>query len=343
MVSRDGLVINHLGRSQTWEYRDIQPVERKPGPDGLRLKHRNRQGARMIIPAGPVLDAIILQNPKFGGDFNSSRFIRITGIIAATLILLIVTAYGVLNYAPGKIAKKLPASWRVRLAETAEQSILGKARECNSPAGKKALLRLASRVASGTDYPPDFTIRVFDKNMLNAFALPDGRIVLTSKLVELAQSPEEIAGVVAHEMGHVTYLHPEAGMVRLAGLQIVLSILAGGTDTNTLGTIAGLTALLRYTRSAEIQADDFALSTLVKAKIDPGGMRSFFEKVKRLQGKHIEGTTGKIIDFLSTHPVTEDRIKKFKPLPATQTRKILSAIEFANLKKICSEQTGTDS
>ena len=185
------------------------------------------------------------------------------------------------------------------------------------------------------DAPP-FSVEVVQLPVVNAFALPGGRIIVSGKLIAEAKSPEEVAGVLAHELGHVYYRHPEAQFTRLMGMQLLLTLATGTSGGDALGGLAGLLTILRYSRAAEAQADDFARRLMAEGGIDPSGLRDFFT---RMQEKSGGASTGGILSgigsMLSSHPGTAERIASIKPLPPGKARIVLSAQAFHDLKAIC--------
>jgi predicted Zn-dependent protease len=210
------------------------------------------------------------------------------------------------------------------------------AKLCATSASNVALADLASRLAQGDPDAPLFELKVYDIDIVNAFALPGDRIVITGKLIQTAESPEEVAGVLAHEMGHVYHRHAEAQMVRAMGIELLLRVASGGGDT--ISGLAGLLAILRYSRDAEREADSFAQDQLRKVAIDPLGLKRFFDRMMKLEGDRGSsgGIFGTVSDMMSTHPVTRERIDAIKPLPqGTAARPVLTDADWASLKKIC--------
>jgi predicted Zn-dependent protease len=165
--------------------------------------------------------------------------------------------------------------------------------------------------------------------------MPGGRIIITRDLLERAEAPEEVAGVLAHELGHVAHRHSEAQLIRSIGLQLLLSAVTGGSS-DTLGSVAGLAAILRYTRAAEREADAYANAILQKAAIDPMGLKRFFERLREQEGASAAGVWGRLGNVLATHPGTEERIELIKPLPeGVAARPVLSEAQWRELKRIC--------
>ena len=120
---------------------------------------------------------------------------------------------------------------------------------------------------------------MIDWALVNAFATPGGQIIMTRGLVQKAGSPDEVAGVLAHEIGHTIELHPEAGLVRAMGLSAAAQLVFAGTH-GTATNIGLLLTQLRYTRVAEREADGHAVRILKQAGISAKGFGDFFERLE---------------------------------------------------------------
>jgi len=162
--------------------------------------------------------------------------------------------------------------------------------------------------------PQPFTFHfyvVYDEN-INAFAGPAGHVFVNTGTILKARNLSELAGVIAHEIGHVAERHvaANAGRRRTAGLLRNLgvyaaAILAGPYAANAAnlgGGLATMGVLNRFGRQAEREADDFAVDALLRAGIDPEGLVSFFELLSR------EGGSG-APQFLSSHPAPAERAR----------------------------------
>jgi predicted Zn-dependent protease len=140
----------------------------------------------------------------------------------------------------------------------------------------------------------------------NAFALPGGVIVMTDQLVELAGSEEEILAVLAHEIGHVEERHSLRQILQSSGIALLAATVTG--DAATVGTaVAGLPVILAqtsYSRGFETVADDFAFDLLRRNSISPAVFADFMERLDT------DSELYEDLSFLSTHPVTSDRIER---------------------------------
>ena len=152
----------------------------------------------------------------------------------------------------------------------------------------------------------------------NAFALPGGYIMVTTGMLKMVERPEELLGVVAHEVAHVTEKHGFRQAIASAGPFIIFQVFMGGGQSGAMSAVAGGSAFLvqqSFSQEYEKEADDVGWDYLVKANIDPRGMIAVFEKMKT-----IESGVGEIIPkAFQSHPDLDKRIArlnaKWKKLP----------------------------
>lgn len=163
---------------------------------------------------------------------------------------------------------------------------------------------IGARLTQGSPYAYEFYVT--DDPAVNAYAMPGGFVVVHTGLLALAATPEEVAGVLAHEVRHVEGRHSLRSMVKSAGLMATLALVFG--DTGGLVGIADQLIGLKFSRDHETEADRDGLAALVKAGINPQGMRDFFAKMAA-QDKVSLG-------WLSTHPASTDRFARMDALLA---------------------------
>jgi Zn-dependent protease with chaperone function len=138
----------------------------------------------------------------------------------------------------------------------------------------------------------------------NAFALPDGSVILTDELVRLAGDEEMVLGVLAHEIGHVEHSHSLRQIYRLAGVTALIMMIGGdiGAATEDLLIQGSALVALSHSRAAETEADRFSVELMHRAGHDPEAIARFFELLRDRFG------FGSDLGILSTHPATQDRI-----------------------------------
>ncbi|MCX4239279.1 M48 family metallopeptidase [Paraliomyxa miuraensis] len=199
---------------------------------------------------------------------------------------------------------------------------------CVAPEGKAALQKMAGRIAPHIgDY--ELKIYVSDQEVFNAFAAPGGHIVIYQQIIAHSDGPNEVAGVLAHEVGHVIEDHPTKGLVEAVGYGIFSAMTPGSDDTKRVAKSLLTSA---YSRNDELEADRRGVELLNAAGIDSRGLFSFFDRIKQA-GDQIPGA----LQFLSTHPSGETRRENLEDV-ALEGEPSLTDEEWKALENICSEK-----
>ena len=177
-----------------------------------------------------------------------------------------------------------------------------------------------SLVAHSDDPDRDFSFFVVDSSVVNAFAAPGGFVGIHSELILTAENESELAGVMAHEVAHVTQKHlaraiESAQKISLPMMLLMVgAIIAARGDSDAVQTaVVGGQAVqqqlqINFTRSNEHEADRVGIQTLARAGYDPHGMAGFFQKMSRISRNYGQGPP----EFLRTHPVETTRIAEAK-------------------------------
>jgi beta-barrel assembly-enhancing protease len=260
--------------------------------------------AALSAGAPPSLQAKVAEVLAKGrADAKRSASYWLGGLAAAALLV----AGGVYGLrAMGRAAvQALPRSVDTKLGELALSSMDLGGPSDTDPVLVGAVEAIAARLTPHVQPAFKLELRVVRAETLNAFALPGGKVVVYTGLLRMAESPEEVAGVLAHELAHVTRRH---GLERIAqsigvvaGVQLlfgdVSGVLAVGSELLQAGTING------YGRAQEHEADMDAVSTLRAAHVDPAALARFFERLAAQQGD-----TPELLTWLATHPDLKQRV-----------------------------------
>jgi Zn-dependent protease with chaperone function len=176
---------------------------------------------------------------------------------------------------------------------------------CENPDGRAALARMTGRLTEGLDLPAELEVHVLDVPMINAVALPGGIVVLFRGLIDTAEHPDEVAGVLAHEIGHVAARDPTRIALRTAGSVGVLGLLLGDFAGGTVVLLL-TERMLRadYSRAAEAGADRFAHDLLARAGMRPSAVADL---MGRFGDDDPEGAAA-LLEHFASHPATGDRI-----------------------------------
>lgn len=207
-------------------------------------------------------------------------------------------------FAGGRVAAwatpLVPMSVDRTIGELSEQQLSLMAQTCENPAPLDYVKSIAAPLLRAAEpLPFEFKFRVADTSEVNAFALPGGFVTVNFGLLAAAQSGEEVAGVIGHEIQHALLRHGTKRMLRQMGSSAFLFLIFGGTDLHALGQTAGQFAALSYDRGEESEADLRGVDLLVRAGISPLGLATFFERLAK--------DTLTPPAFMSTHPDPGDR------------------------------------
>jgi predicted Zn-dependent protease len=244
-----------------------------------------------------------------------------TAVLRDLVILLSVfgAVWLIFSYAPifPKMEVELTVEQEEEIGELIVTTVISKefGMEVLEDAGVDSMLnkihrRLVEQLGST---PYTYQIKVILNKQVNAITLPGGPIFVFSGLVDFASSPEELAAVLAHEIGHVEHRHVVSKMVKEFSLELLLGGLSG-KDAGVVGEVIKTAASTVFDRRQEREADAFALELLSKAGIHPNKLASFFQRLEQEEGSYPEQ-----LELLMTHPHHHSRIQAAREhkLPTT--------------------------
>jgi Zn-dependent protease with chaperone function len=202
---------------------------------------------------------------------------------------------------------RIPPDWEQRLGQPAYQDFLRQQTVIRDGPSVAAVHEITQRLIEHiADNPYTFEISVVKNDVVNAFALPGGYVVVFTGLLEKAQSGEEVAGVLSHEFSHVLQRHGLERIVKQLGVVAVLGILLGDQQglAGVMKQIGVELITLKFSRAQETDADLTGLRLLYRAHINPAGMVTFFQRLaEQEQGR---------VEWLSTHPMSAARAERLK-------------------------------
>jgi predicted Zn-dependent protease len=273
----------------------------------------------------------------------SSRLLA--GFVAATLAVPVTFAdkkekdpEEIGNRDVGKGVNFYSIEKEIGLGKQMAQEVERQAKIVNDPVISEYVNRIGQNLVRNSDAKVPFTIKVIDSEEINAFALPGGFFFVNTGILLNADNEAEMAGVMAHEIGHVAARHGTRQATRgeIAQIGSIVPLIAlGGMAGYGIYQAMGLAVplgFLRFSRSFESEADMLGIQYMYKAGYDPGAFVDFFEKVQS-QEKRKPGTMSKLF---SSHPPTDDRIKHSQEIIQQQLKSkpeyVVSTSEFEDVK-----------
>ena len=325
-----------------WPYGEVRQTQGSYAGEPVRLERGGELSEALLIEDVAVLAALHRLAPEAARRFHdpARRRLRVPLVLAAGVAAVAVGAalyLWVIPFAASVVADRVPPAWEEQLGRSVVEQIAPARDRCLGAEGNRQLEAIVSRLMSTVPGSP-YTIRVFvlDRKLVNAFAAPGGYVVVYQGLIERAGSPEELAGVLAHEVQHVLRHHVTRALLQHASTGLLLAAATGdATGALAYGVGAARTlGTLRYSRQSEEEADAEGLRMLVAASVDPAGMLAFFESLRQSEGK-LSGA----LAYVSTHPPTEARIARLRALaagaPATAFTPLLAPDAWAAVKATC--------
>lgn len=293
---------------------------------GPRFGLKKRPGWRITLAEAPP-EAIAARLPgvkRYGGLIDKIGLWPAVGAFAGVSALAIL----VLTTAPSMVARAIPRSVEARLGSLMVGDFGDRA--CTSREGNAALKAMAARMKMRDDVD----LRVVNVPMVNAVTLPGGHVVLFSGLLRQARSPDEVAGVLAHELGHVENRDVLESLVRQLGLSVVL----GGLDGNVGGYTNALLSA-SYSRGAEARADGFAIDALKQAQVSSAPTAAFFDRLSKSELK-VKGADA-VLGYMASHPMSSERAKRFSAdAGKTGATPVLDPVQWEQLRDICGDGSG---
>lgn len=310
-----------------WPYDDTR---RADGHGRLRL--RNEQApplARLEVTDEAAAAAIVARCTALDAAERRQTGRIVGWSLAAACSIVLIAVFGI-PYAADRLAPLVPLSVEARLGDAVDRQVrfmLGD-EDCDAPEGQAALDSLIGKLAATGDLSDAVRGEVLSSDMPNAIALPGGRVYLFDGLLQKAQSPDEIAGVLAHEIGHVRNRDAMRRLLQTGGTSFLLGLLLGDVTGGGAVIIAARTLLdASYSRATESAADDYAVEAMAGLGRSPVAMG---ELLVRITGEGREGT------ILDSHPVSAERLDRMKDAARAVTGPpLLSDAEWRALKAIC--------
>ena len=251
--------------------------------------------------------------------------------MAAILSIVLIVAYGMPLVAE-RLTPLIPLSFERRVGAMADNQVrlIFGGRTCSNALGQAAFAKLVEtlRQASRLDIP--LQTEVVNSRVPNAFALPGGKIYLLNGLLQKAQNPDELGGVIAHEMGHVSHRDHMRMMIQRGGVSFLVGLLWGDITGSTAVVFVTRTLFeISYLREAEQNPDAFAIDTMHALGRSPAPMGELLFRITGAQ-------EGRTVGILASHPLTENRRALMRREDWTPTGpELLSSGEWQALKTIC--------
>ena len=342
-----GLLVEGAPHPVRWALPNLRAVQDAAEEGALQLSTTDDPVARLTIRDPALMAAVKARAPNLDQvDRNAGQVKKVVAWAMGALASVLLIVFVIVPALASQLAVLIPMERERQLGEAvvgqltwALERLSGETGAfCGTADGLAALEAMEARLSSGFDTDYDLTVRVFDHPMANAFAVPGGHIVLFRGLLSQAQSPEEVAGVLAHEIGHVVHRDPTRLTLQSAGTVGILGLLVG--DFSGGAAVLVMTERLvaaSYTQDAEARADQFAFDVLAKAGLPSAPLAGLFDRFSEKTGDVPE-----VFSHFMSHPDLGSRADAAERANSVDVfDPVLTEDEWAALKGICAQPLET--
>lgn len=318
----DGTTVAWPWRSLRWADRPLRRIGSSLHPDA-RLELDPDEVAR--------LEALV---PALSEQVTRRAHTQLVAKLAAAGMSLAALIFFGIPAASRPLATITPHAFERQLGAAVESQLRLAVRFCDAlPPGSTVLQGLVGRIAWHADYPGPISVRVVNTEVINAFALPGGRVWVTKGLIDAVGTPDELAAVLAHEIAHIENRDMLAGVYRAVGFGLLLdAVISGGSGAGQQLVLLGANLTdMHYSRGVEELADRRAMELLAAAGIDSRGMPAFFERLQDLEDA--AGLPG-WAEFVASHPDTGARAEITRAL-ARPGAPALSSVDWRAVQASC--------
>lgn len=313
-----------------WIYADTRFATE--GTYGEPVRMERASGETLVVDSTNFIEAL-----QQHGVVRKTIPLDLKGWPSVLLCLIFISILGSVYYSLGVswaaelAARFMPPAWEDRLGRSVVAVLAPEYNRCKNPEALPRLQTVVNRLSSAAGRK--FEVLYTNQAMVNAFAAPGGYIVVFQGLLQSAASAEEFAGVLSHEMQHVLLKHSTRAIAREFSGRALLSLMvmdSGGTPSAMQA--AARLANLGYQRSDEEAADSAGVTLLARAKVQPAGLSTFFQRLER------SSVGESSLRYLSTHPAMSERTETLRRQISNlsvQAEPLMTAQEWAQAQRVC--------
>ncbi|MBE2190965.1 MAG: M48 family metallopeptidase [Alphaproteobacteria bacterium] len=325
-----------------WLYEDMRVNHDWTKGIGGSFEHKDRDSAVLDCNQKQVFDLIL---SRLGKRDRATFIVPISLPVLISLaiisVFVIVSVIPAFSWMMEQAAYLVPQKVEDKIGDLSNKAMDLEFKSCDDETAQKSLQKIMDNLIAHQEnknlHP---RILLFSSRTANAFAIPGQNIAVLRGFLKDTRNEGELAGVLAHELGHIEHKDPMKLVMQQQGIKILSAMFVGGTSYSNVADIAVGLSTLSYSRSKELSADAYAKELLQKSGYGTEGIISFLSRMKE-QSPDVLQTIEEKLSFLSTHPATAERIKRLKDNRSTkrpEAAKILSAIEFKQLRQACGKQ-----
>lgn len=336
------VIVKDDGSQIKWDYGSIRQTQGFYAGETIRLERGEDITEALVIEEPDFLSALRSVAPGISQkiDSPSLRKLRPSLMFVSGIGVIVFVAIVYLGFIPAFTswaAYRVPAKWEKGLGEKIVSDLVPDSKKCEDKKVRNTVNRIRDALVKNLPQSPyEFKVMVVQDPLVNAFALPGGIILVYAGLMEQTKTPEELAGVLAHEVQHIERRHTTKRILQHSSMRFLLAAATGKAESLAqLGFDAAyLLGAMRYSRAQEQEADILGLKLLSKSGFPP---RAYISFLKSMQKE--DDSLPSYFKYLLTHPRISERVRKLEEIvslyPAETQTKVNSGAEWKKLKKAC--------
>ncbi len=335
------LIVMTDGSSRQWPYDQIRQTQGAYRGEPVRLEFGPDPCEALVVATPAILTEIHAAAPGIARHLHDPawRHARLRWTLGAALsvVFMLIGLYrwgipGIASVA----APYVPVSWEESLGRQVVDRLAPNNQQCRDPTRLQKLDHIAQTLAATRPAAPyRITLTVVDNPTVNAFAAPGGQVILLRGLLERTNSPEELAGVLAHELQHIYQRHTTKTILEQTAGSLLLTAISGDLSGGLAWGIEGARAMgaLHYNRAHEREADIEGLHMLQAAHLDPAAMVAIYSSMQQSEQNHQAPP-----EFLSTHPDMNERLATLVALAGPtplDPQQLLPGEDWTDIRSLC--------
>lgn len=327
---------------ERWKLAQISNFDEYVAGRALNLAYVDAPDQRLVVTDLEAIYALLKLLPS-----RNRSLVRvpvnvpvILGLVVACLAVLVTLPF-VVKAAAVPLAHVIPVAWEKPLGpllvpEMAAAREYALKQPCKVAAQRDEVARIVISLQKANHLDRPLEVLISPSSDINAYAMPGDIIFVNEGLLKFIESDNELAGILAHEMGHLHRRHVMETLLNSVGLRVVLAAMTGGSDQLArLGSAGAGLFELGYSRDHESEADQSAVDYLGAAKLHTDGLMEFLKRIEKKESLRAELGSHDFLTYLSTHPPLAARLEILEAGRLKKGQKaghILTSAQFKRLK-----------
>ena len=333
------------GSRKRWPYDQIRQTQGAYSGEPVRLEFGTEPAEAVVIDTSALLTEIHTAAPGIAPHFHNPSwrharlYMTLCTALGVALMLIGLYRWGIPGIASAA-TPYVPVAWEESLGRQVVEHLAPQTHQCRDPERLRKIDQVVQTLAATRPTSPyRITLSVVDDPAVNAFAAPGGQVVLLRGLLEQTTSPEQLAGVLAHELQHVYQRHTTRAILEQTAGTLLLTAISGDLSGGLAWGLEGARTMgsLHYSRTHEAEADLEGLRMMQAAHLDPAAMIAFYGTMQKGEQDHVGPP-----DFLSTHPDMGQRLATLITLagpPPPEAKRLLPGDDWTDIRTLCRLQT----